>query len=145
MNLSRLGHLSFCLLGFHSNERLVFGFISFNSDLALQSITYSVVFPKLDALDKENEMLKSDLVAAESKLESLEEFSEETANTLYINALEISNLKSNYELLTLQNTIFDSSIKAIESRLDVLEENSGIDSILAESIAIDIVYIVCTI
>ena len=102
-----------------------------NSDLALQSITYSVVFPKLDALDKENEMLKSDLVAAESKIESLEEFSEETANTLYINALEISNLKSNNELLTLQNTILDSSIKAIEARLDILEENSGIGSILA--------------
>ena len=66
-----------------------------------------------------------------SKIESLEEFSEETENTLYINALEISNLKSNNELLTLQNTIFDSSIKAIEARLDILEENSGIGSILA--------------
>ena len=74
------------------------------------------MFPKLDALDKENEILKSDLVAAESKIESLEEFSEETENTLYINALEISNLKSNNELLTLQNTIFDSSINLILSK-----------------------------
>ena len=98
------------------------------SDLVLQSITYSVVFPKLDTLDKENKVLKSDLVAAESKIESLEEFSEETVNTLYINALEISSLKDKNELLTLQNTIFDSSIKAIEARLHILEEHSGIGS-----------------
>ena len=101
-----------------------------NSDLVLQSITYSVVFPKLNTLDKENQVLKSDLTAAESKIESLEEFSEETANTLYINALEISSLKDKNELLTLQNTIFDSSIKAIEARLDILEGDSGIGSLL---------------
>ena len=100
------------------------------SDLVLQSITYSVVFPKLDTLDKENEVLKSDLVAAESKIESLEEFSEETANTLYINALEISSLKDKNELLTLQNAIFGNSIKAIEARLDTLEGDAGIGSIL---------------
>ena len=70
------------------------------------------------------------MTAAESKIESLEEFSEETANTLYINALEISSLKDKNELLTLQNTIFDSKIKAIEARLDVLEGDSGIGSIL---------------
>ena len=102
----------------------------------LQSITYSVVFPKLDTLDKENKALKSDLTAAESKIDSLEEFSVETANTLYINALEISSLKDKNELLTLQNNIFDSNIKAIEARLDILEGDSGIGSIFASVLGI---------
>ena len=95
-------------------------------DPILQSITYNVVFPKLDALDKENNALKSDLKAAENKIVLLEEFAEDTEATLYINALEITNLKGKNDLLTLQNSVLESSVKAIEARVDILEENSGI-------------------
>merc|ERR1712131_324046 len=64
-------------------------------------------------------------VEQNKRLTTVEELAEDNKDALNITTLEIATLKDKNDLLTLQNSIFENSIKTIEARLDILEENSG--------------------
>ena len=103
--------------------------------------TWEEVFEDVnDALhDLKNidDIIKSDLtrlsienVEQNKRLDTVEELAEDNKDALNITTLEIATLKDKNDLLTLQNSIFENSIKTIEARLDILEENAGKGSIL---------------
>merc|ERR1712131_448562 len=86
----------------------------------------------LKQLKETDDDIKADLtqlsitnVEQNKRLTTVEELAEDNKDALNITTLEIATLKDKNDLLTLQNSIFENSIKTIEARLDILEENSG--------------------
>ena len=83
-------------------------------------------------LKETDDEIKADLtqlsitnVEQNKRLTTVEELAEDNKDALNITTLEIATLKDKNDLLTLQNSIFENSIKTIEARLDILEENAG--------------------
>ena len=86
----------------------------------------------LKQLKETDDDIKADLtqlsitnVEQNKRLTTVEELAEDNKDALNITTLEIATLKDKNDLLTLQNSIFENSIKTIEARLDILEENAG--------------------
>ena len=110
------------------------------NDLKAEIVPISIweeVFEEVDDaihdLKHTDDIIKSDLtslsienVEQNKRLDTVEELAEDNKDALNITTLEIATLKDKNDLLTLQNSIFENSIKTIEARLDILEENSGI-------------------